>query len=67
MPFVIFHPHHQIIAGDTSIVDQDRRRTELFLDARQHRSDGFIAGDIEFQASTLNAVFLQGSGNALGP
>ena len=29
MPLVVFHPHHQIIAGDTGIIHQNRRRAEL--------------------------------------
>ncbi|MNI35530.1 hypothetical protein D3C73_895550 [compost metagenome] len=66
MPFVVFHAHHQVIAGDAGIVDQDRRRTELLLNARQDCRYGLITGDIEFQASALNTVFLQGGGNALG-
>ncbi|MNE42932.1 hypothetical protein D3C80_1370830 [compost metagenome] len=66
MPLVVFHAHHQVIAGDTGIVDQDRRRTELLLDARQDRRHGLVTGDIEFQAGALNTVFLQGRGNTLG-
>ncbi|MNC08267.1 hypothetical protein D3C75_558480 [compost metagenome] len=65
VPLVVFHAHHQVIAGDTGIIDQNRRRTELLLNARQNTCHGLVAGDIEFQASALNTVFLQGRGNAL--
>ena len=38
----------------------------MLLNARQHRSNGFVAGDIEFHASALNTVFFQGGSNTLG-
>ncbi|MNO82347.1 hypothetical protein D3C76_736200 [compost metagenome] len=38
----------------------------MLLDARQDSRHGLVAGDIEFQTGALNAVFLQGGGNALG-
>ncbi|MNH94717.1 hypothetical protein D3C73_473400 [compost metagenome] len=67
VPLVVFHAHHQVIAGDAGIIDQDcHRRTELFLNTRQHCTDRFIAGDIEFEAGALNTVFLQGRSDTLG-
>jgi hypothetical protein len=66
MPLVVFHPHHQIIAGDTGIIHQNRRRAELCGDLGQYGSHGLIAGHIQLKAGALHAVFLQGRGDTLG-
>ncbi|MNE43004.1 hypothetical protein D3C80_1371580 [compost metagenome] len=67
MPLVVFHAHHQVIAGDAGIVDQDGRRTEQLLDLGQGCGDRLIAAYVQLQASAFDAVLLEGCSDVRRP
>src|SRR5690606_34987804 len=49
-----------------SIVDQNRRLTEMLLDMLERGGLGFVAGNVQHQPRALNAIVLQGFGDSLG-
>jgi hypothetical protein len=65
-PFVIFHPQHQVIAGDACVIDQNQRLTEVLLDVLKRRGNRFVAADIQHQTSAFDAMLFQVFGDALG-
>src|SRR3990167_1684479 len=65
-PLVVFHPQHQIIAGNTGVINQNQRLAEVLLNMFQSRGNRLAVTHIQDQASALNAIRLEGLGNALG-
>src|SRR5690606_26595982 len=65
-PLVVFHAHHQVIAGDAGIIDENQRLTEVLLYMRQGRGNRLIVTHIKHQAGTFDTVVLESFGNTLG-
>src|SRR5690606_15427772 len=66
IPFIFFHAHQEVVASDTSIIDENGRCAKLIADSLDQGINASLIGHVQAATGTLDAIRLEIGIDALG-